>query len=249
MISLSSALPSIMYSARLNAETPLPETPPPVEEHENQRTTTPPPIDGERLPPSGVLSKDVITQLQGAEESGNAEEAAPPPPPPQDAAKPDDGTDSTGLTEAEQVQIDALQARDTEVRTHEQAHAASGGAYAGSPSYEYETGPDGQQYAVGGSVSIDTSPITGDPTATISKMNTIIRAALAPAEPSGQDRTVAATASKLKMAAQAELNAEKQAVLSGDADAETDTSIGAMPQNDNGTPPPQERSPTINVIA
>ena len=85
--------------------------------------------------------------------------------------------------EQEQQQIKELKARDTEVRTHEQAHAAVGGQYAGSPSYEYQRGPDGTNYAVGGEVPIDVGIINGDPQATIDKMQTVRAAALAPAEP------------------------------------------------------------------
>ncbi|MFP3458098.1 putative metalloprotease CJM1_0395 family protein, partial [Psychrobacter sp. SIMBA_152] len=74
--------------------------------------------------------------------------------------------------EQELQQIKELKARDTEVRTHEQAHAAVGGQYAGSPSDEYQRGPDGTNYAVGGEVPIDVGVITGDPQATIDKMQT-----------------------------------------------------------------------------
>ena len=51
-------------------------------------------------------------------------------------------------------------------------------------------------YAVGGEVTIDTSPVKGDPQATVAKMEVVIRAALAPADPSGQDRSVAAQATQ-----------------------------------------------------
>ncbi len=107
--------------------------------------------------------------------------------------------------EQEQQQIKELKARDTEVRTHEQAHAAVGGQYAGSPSYEYQRGPDGSNYAVGGEVPIDVGVINGDPQATIDKMQTVRAAALAPAEPSGADRAIAADATQKMAAAQAEL--------------------------------------------
>lgn len=107
--------------------------------------------------------------------------------------------------EQEQQQIKELKARDTEVRTHEQAHAAVGGQYAGSPSYEYQRGPDGTNYAVGGEVPIDVGVINGDPQATIDKMQTVRAAALAPAEPSGADRAIAADATQKMAAAQAEL--------------------------------------------
>lgn len=110
--------------------------------------------------------------------------------------------------QAEQKRIAELKARDREVKIHEQAHAAIGGQYASAPSYEYETGPDGQQYAVGGEVRIDISEIPNDPRATIQKMQQVKAAALAPAEPSGADRSVAAQASRTLMEAQAELTAE-----------------------------------------
>ena len=100
------------------------------------------------------------------------------------------------LEQLDLKQIRELKSRDSEVRTHEQAHAAVGGQYAGSPSYTYEKGPDGRNYAVGGEVQIDTSPVAGDPQATVEKMQQVRAAALAPAQPSGQDRKVAASASQ-----------------------------------------------------
>ena len=101
--------------------------------------------------------------------------------------------------------ISELAARDREVRAHEQAHASVGGAFAGSPSYSMEQGPNGVSYAVGGEVSISTNAISGDPEATMRKADTVRRAALAPASPSAQDRSVAAQATQIKIQAQVEL--------------------------------------------
>jgi hypothetical protein len=99
------------------------------------------------------------------------------------------------LTEEQQEQVKELKDRDREVRAHEQAHLAAAGGHArGGPSYEYQRGPDGQRYAVGGHVNIDTAPVPNDPEATIRKAQTIRNAANAPAEPSSQDRSVAAQA-------------------------------------------------------
>lgn len=132
-----------------------------------------------------------------------------------------DGPD--GLTDAERDQVAELRARDAEVRRHEEAHARVGGQYAGQPSYTYQTGPDGKRYAIGGEVAIDVAPVPDDPKATIAKMAIVKRAALAPAEPSGQDRRVAALADRQSLEAQAELNAQRLEVqvrssvdLSGD---------------------------------
>ena len=109
------------------------------------------------------------------------------------------------LTEEQQKMVQELKARDREVRAHEQAHAIVGGQYAGAPSYTYQSGPDGQQYAIGGEVSIDISPVDGDPEATIEKMQVVVAAALAPAEPSAQDRKVASIAQSQQAQAIADL--------------------------------------------
>ncbi len=111
----------------------------------------------------------------------------------------------------EQRQVRELQARDRDVRAHEQAHRSAAGPYAmGGASYTYQVGPDGHRYAVGGEVRIDTAPIAGDPHATLQKAQTVQRAALAPAEPSAQDRAVAAAASRMAMEAQADIVAENR---------------------------------------
>jgi len=104
-------------------------------------------------------------------------------------------------SDAELQEINNLASRDSEVNTHEQAHSAVGGKYAGAPNYSYETGPDGVKYAVSGEVAIDTSKIPNDAQATLQKAQQIKAAALAPVAPSGQDRRVAAKAEQ--MAAQA----------------------------------------------
>lgn len=113
---------------------------------------------------------------------------------------------------AEQQEIKALQQRDREVRAHELAHAAVGGAHTGSPSYSFEVGPDGKKYAVSGEVSVDVTPIKDDPRATIAKMKKVHAAALAPVNPSPQDLRVAATAAQHIREAQAELAKQSQNV-------------------------------------
>ncbi|WP_308910989.1 putative metalloprotease CJM1_0395 family protein [Pseudokordiimonas caeni] len=98
------------------------------------------------------------------------------------------------LSDEEKAKVARLAARDREVRAHEAAHQAAGAGYAGAATFDYVRGPDGRQYAVGGQVQIDTSTVPGDPRATIAKMEVVRSAALAPARPSGQDRSVAAAA-------------------------------------------------------
>ncbi|MGV8841700.1 MAG: putative metalloprotease CJM1_0395 family protein [Pseudomonas sp.] len=129
--------------------------------------------------------------------------------PPRNPREPGGRTESRQSEQAadlrEQQVVGELAARDREVRTHEQAHAAIGGGFAGAPSYSFTRGPDGKSYAVGGEVGIDTSPVAGDPAATLRKMAVVQRAALAPAEPSAQDLQVAAQAQASAIVARAEL--------------------------------------------
>ncbi len=102
--------------------------------------------------------------------------------------------------------VQDLKKRDREVRAHEAAHLGAAGPYAsGGPSYTYKRGPDGRQYAVGGEVKIDTAEVSGDPAATLQKARVIRRAANAPANPSSQDRRVAAQAAAMEAEALQEL--------------------------------------------
>ncbi len=110
--------------------------------------------------------------------------------------------------QAEQQQLTELKQRDAEVRAHEQAHASLGGQYASSPRYEYERGPDGRRYAVGGEVSIDISEAS-TPEETIRKAQQVKAAALAPAEPSAQDLRVATEATQIVLEARTEIAREK----------------------------------------
>ncbi len=116
------------------------------------------------------------------------------------------GISSLSGVAAVQAELQRLAKTDREVKAHEQAHLSAAGAYASSgPSYSYVTGPDGKRYAVSGEVRIDTSAVPGDPRATIRKAQAIIAAANAPAEPSGQDRAVAAQAAQMQAKARVEL--------------------------------------------
>ena len=109
-----------------------------------------------------------------------------------------------------------LQATDRRVRAHEQAHLVVAGPYAtGGPSYDYEIGPDGQRYAVGGEVTLDTSPDPAGPEATVQKAKIIQAAAYAPVDPSNQDRMVAAQAAQMEATAEAEVFAQQQGGGSG----------------------------------
>lgn len=122
-----------------------------------------------------------------------------------DTAPPGTPAAEKDLSVEQQSQLRQLKKTDSEVRTHEQAHKTAGGPYAGSIQLEYTTGPDGRRYATAGEVPIDASPVRGNPEATITKMEVVKRAALAPQNPSPQDRAVAAQADAAKAQAQTEL--------------------------------------------
>ncbi len=141
--------------------------------------------------------------------------------PGQQTNRPDGSQKDSLELSAEAEEIRQLQLRDHEVRAHEAAHAASGGAYAGSPQYQYQQGPDGKTYATDGEVSIDMSPVSGDPEATLDKAEQIRAAALAPAQPSGQDLKVAQKAQSMANKAKIELTQQQAEELSATANQDT----------------------------
>ncbi|MBF0100523.1 MAG: hypothetical protein HQK77_06400 [Desulfobacterales bacterium] len=144
--------------------------------------------------------------------------------------------DEKELSTKEQQKLEYLKKRDAEVKAHEQAHMAAGGQYITSPAqYQYERGPDGSNYAVGGEVGIDTSAVPNDPQATIIKMEVVQRAALAPMEPSSQDRMVASRAAQLEVAAQMESGQKKETQASKDTQSAKDTSEKNSPNSVTGT--------------
>lgn len=168
-------------------------------------------IDGQnavRLAGDNGALLDLPTSISAQEASTETEEAP----------------DPDGLSEAEEEQIAELKRADAEVRRHEAAHAAAGGAFAGAPSFTFERGPDGQLYAVAGEVSIDAVPVEGDPEATIQKLQIVRSAALAPADPSAQDQAVAAQAQAGIRQAQSELQAQRAEELAGDGEED----VGAI---------------------
>lgn len=108
-----------------------------------------------------------------------------------------------------QAQIARLKANEEKIKAHEAAHKAAGGNLAGPASFTYTKGPDGRSYITGGEVQINISS-GKTPDETISRMQQVIRAALAPADPSGQDRAVAAQAASQLAQAQTQKAQEDQ---------------------------------------
>ncbi|WP_245600349.1 putative metalloprotease CJM1_0395 family protein [Psychromonas arctica] len=145
--------------------------------------------------------------------------------------------------------MSSLKTRHDEVNTHEQAHAAAGGQYAGSPNYSYQTGPDGVKYAVSGEVSIDTSPIEGDPDETLKKAQQVKAAALAPAQPSSQDIKVAAEADQMETQARSDILAENHPDASSDSTHEHSSTGSASDSSADNTDTQQNLTNSQNIEA
>lgn len=160
------------------------------------------------------------------------------------------------LDEGEQRQLQELKSRDREVRAHEQAHKSVGGSLSGGISFEYQQGPDGQKYAVGGEVSIDTSP-EKTPEATVAKMQQVKAAAMAPAQPSEQDMSVAAQATQTEARARQQMaqeNAPGAAEESGaagesGATGAAENAIPGMPPANEAAPAPASSAPFGGVAS
>ncbi len=160
-------------------------------------------------------------------------------------------TGAQELTVAEEKITRQLQDRDREVKAHEMAHLASAGQYArGGPTYSYQQGPDGRRYAVGGEVPIDVSQ-EKTPEETIQKMQAVKRAALAPAEPSSADRSIAASATALESQARQELQSEQANPAQGQTEHQyTSENNNEVPEqtNEKAAAVPR-RSPALRIVA
>ena len=136
-----------------------------------------------------------------------------------DSAKASSDSSKSGqlaqLTPEQQRQVQQLKEIDRKVRAHEQAHLAVGGDLVrGGATFSYQTGPDNQRYAVGGEVSIDASP-GRTAKETIPKAQHIRATALAPADPSAQDQSVAARAARMESDARMQLAVEQRDAAAG----------------------------------
>lgn len=128
--------------------------------------------------------------------------------------------DEADLSEEEKAQVAELERRDREVRTHEQAHlAAAGGMARGGASFDYQTGPDGKRYAVGGEVQIAMKS-GKTPEETIRNAEQVRAAAMAPADPSSVDQQTAAAAGRMAQEARQELSAKESDGTSDGSDQE-----------------------------
>ena len=120
----------------------------------------------------------------------------------ENAKKEDEAEDEK---EAQKNELENIQ---REVVAHEAAHKAAAGNLGGGVSYTYTEGPDGESYITGGEVPIKLKE-GRTPEETLRNMQQVQRAANAPADPSSQDRQVAAKASAIASKAKQEIIQEK----------------------------------------
>jgi len=149
--------------------------------------------------------------------------------------------DGQAQSPEEQAQIAALRKRDADVRAHERAHQMAAGGLAGGATYTYQRGPDGQLYAIGGEVPITIAP-GRTPEETLQRARTVRSAALAPAEPSGPDRAVAAAAASMEAQARQEISARSTSGPRGDRRTEAYEAMSGR-----GEAQPEGRS--LDVVA
>ncbi len=93
--------------------------------------------------------------------------------------------------------LSKFKAMDAKIKNHEQTHATLGQTTA-PISYNYQQGPDGKLYVVGGSVRLDTS-IPNDPKAALNKLDQIQKAASGVDDQSSADLAISTQASLNKM--------------------------------------------------
>ena len=161
--------------------------PPDIPTPEQQRL--PDSVDTVEISPAARKASEQADQSERSEQQSDKEQAG----------------KASELSASESQQLKQLQQRDQEVRAHENAHrAAAGGLVISGPSYSFQRGPDGKAYAVGGEVQISTGK-GSTPEETISSARQAQKAALAPQQPSSQDRAVASRAAERIQQAQIEL--------------------------------------------
>jgi hypothetical protein len=132
-----------------------------------------------------------------------------------------------------------LRGADTKVKSHEKRHlAVLGGLAASGINYSYITGPNGQRFAVGGSIAVDMEPVPGNPRATIDKARRIRMAAIAVGDSSSADLRVAAKAYRMEQEAREDLREQRmeEGEQGGNEEAGRLENHSTRNENGNGSP-------------
>lgn len=107
--------------------------------------------------------------------------------------------DGLGLSDSEKAYLRELQLADAAVRTHEGLHFTAAAGLGSLPEYQTITGPDGNQYAVAGSVNVSTTQGADNERAT-RELETLGIAATAPADASAADLSAAKSFNQSRVA-------------------------------------------------
>lgn len=143
------------------------------------------------------------------------------------------------LTPQEQQQLAELKQTDAQVKAHEHAHkSTAAGLTTSGPNYEYETGPDGKKYAVAGDVNVSYQK-SSDPEVNLKNAQQLKAAALAPADPSSQDRKVA-------MQADREIAQARQEIMEEQNQTEEEEETSGTSAAGSMTPASETESDTQN---
>jgi hypothetical protein len=145
-----------------------------------------------------------------------------------------------------QAQIAQLKTNEEKVKAHEAAHKAAGGAITGAVSFTYTQGPDGKSYITGGEVPISISP-GKTPQETINRMEQVIRTALAPSDPSPQDRAVAAQAAAQQQEATLKQNDQTPSAPFAARYSQSAYATAGRAGNSSETPPRSKRESSGSV--
>jgi len=161
-------------------------------------------------PTNGLAAREAVGAAKGpANVQPNSETATPRQPDRQAAPSSSAARLPDDLSPTEKAAVSELQQRDQQVKQEEKAHAAVAGDLAGPINYIYQRGPDGRQYAVGGSVGISASTLSGDPEEAKRLGARIAVAANAATNPSAQDYATARQAYALAATTTSPSSAEK----------------------------------------
>lgn len=149
------------------------------------------PPDAHRAADPRTAAKDAAEQKNASSDGRGKGRQMLALPPPEGGRASGVGSLPNDLNTSEQAELARLQQRDAQVRQEEKAHAAAAGDLAGPINYIYQVGPDGRQYAVGGTVQISGQTVTGDPAEAARLGNRVANAAMAAHNPSAQDLSAA----------------------------------------------------------
>ena len=187
---------------------------------------------------SGLAMQDIQPQVPERAGTAEADKTVKAP-----EAQPQADTESAEKRQKD-AQAQELKQIEREVIAHEAAHMAAAGALGGGVSYTYTAGPDGKRYITGGEVPIQIQP-GSTPEETLRNMQQVQRAALAPADPSGQDRQVAARAAAMAAQARSEIASEGARRVAQRTDATQEEAPSKAETVARGTPvpPPEAAEP------